>query len=83
MKNLCEKLNFDDYITNIVLNYDKTINYNKIQDKINMLYDKNTWDNGIKQLESYVAPDKNGLKMLTICLHCLLKTYNMYKQKGN
>lgn len=82
MKNLCEKLNFDDYITNIVLNYDKTINYNKIQDKINMLYDKNTWDNGIKQLESYVAPDKNGLKMLTICLHCLLKTYNMYKQKG-
>lgn len=82
MKNLCEKLNFDDYINNIVLNYDKTINYNKIQDKINMLYDKNTWDNGIKQLESYVAPDKNGLKMLTICLHCLLKTYNMYKQKG-
>ena len=82
MKNLCEKLNFDDYITNIVLNYDKTINYNKIQDKINMLYDKNTWDNGIKQLESYVATEKNGLKMLTICLHCLLKTYNMYKQKG-
>lgn len=82
MKNLCKKLNFDDYITNTVLNYDKIINYSQIQDKINILYDKSTWETGIKQLESYVAPDENGLKMLTICLHCLLKTYNMYKQNG-
>lgn len=81
MKTLCEKLNFDDYITNTVLNYDKNVDYNQIQDKINMLYDKSTWDTGIKQLESYVSPDKNGLKMLTICLHCLSKTYSMYKQK--
>ena len=61
MKNLCKKLNFDDYITNTVLNYDKIINYSQIQDKINILYDKSTWETGIKQLESYVAQDENGL----------------------
>lgn len=82
IKLLCENLKFDTDLTDIILKYDKELNYNEIQDKINLLYNRNTWDNGLKQLNDYIKEDEKGLKMLTICLHCLIKTYDMYKNLG-
>ncbi len=79
---LCRKLTFDQEVTKQVLAFEPTIDYTAIQDILSRLLCPDTWDDAIKQLEAYCGEDKDGIKILTICLHCLLSTYDNYFEKG-
>lgn len=79
---LCTGLELDKEVINWVIKYNSQFVYNKIHDSCNKLYTPGTWDEGICELQEYCGEDKYGMKMLALCLHCLIHTYDMYKEKG-
>lgn len=79
---LCRSLNLDTEVVNDVLKYDAQMNYNDIKDMCSELLVPTTWDAGVRELESYCGEDNNGMKILTIFLHCLVDTYDKYMDKG-
>lgn len=79
---LCRALNLDSEVVNDVLNYDVTLNYNEIKEMCSKLLEPTTWDVGVRELQAYCGEDNNGMKILTILLHCLLDTYDKYMDQG-
>lgn len=79
---LCIGSGLDEEVTGLVLKYNSMFEYDKISDKCNKLYMPATWDEGIRELQEYCGEDEDGIKMLTLCLYCLIHTYDMYQEKG-
>lgn len=79
---LCVGMGLDKEVTEWVLKYDSMFDYDKTNDKCNKLYTPATWQEGIRELQEYCGEDGNGIKILTLCLHCLIHTYDMYQEKG-
>lgn len=82
IETLCGKLGLDSDVKTAVLRYDKENDYEKIGDSIEKLYSRESWGRGIEELQEYCGEDERGFKILSICMHCLLRTYDSYMKKG-
>ena len=82
IEKLCCGLGLDSDVKTAVLRYDKENDYEKISDSIEKLYSRESWGSGIEELKEYCGDDERGFKILSICMHCLLRTYDSYMEKG-
>ena len=82
LKDLCEKLCIPKIITEEVIEFDKSFNYKSVEDSMNKLFSRETWDNGRLELIEALQEDKNGIKILSCMLRCGLKTYENYIKLG-
>lgn len=46
------------------------------------LFHRDTWDAGLAALEQALAPDPDGMKLLTVMLRCLERTWQDYQARG-
>lgn len=79
---LCSAFEMEDSFTDEILNYDKLVDYEEIEDTLDLLFDCDTWDETLKKLQAYVGTDERGVKIVTLYMHGLLTTYDRYLQKG-
>ena len=82
IKTLCRKLNLENDFSKEILSYDETVNYEEIQSSLDLLFHPPTWEDGVRQLQEYAGEDERGIKILTLYLHDLIKTYEMYRETG-
>lgn len=82
LKELCEKIDLQSEMSKEVWKCHKINNYNEYYDSLIKLYDRNTWEQGIKELEEVFGEDVNGVKMLTCLLNCATYTYQLYRNKN-
>ncbi len=79
---LCAMLKLEQYFAEEILTYDKLADYEKAAGMLDLLYSRATWKNAVTELQEWVGEDERGIKILTLYLHCLLKTHEMYLEKG-
>lgn len=79
---IAKMLDLDSDTIKAVSEYDPQINYNEISDRIALLQSPQTWGDGLAGLQEYCGDDPQGMKILTIYLHCLINTHERYIEKG-
>ena len=82
IKTLCQKLNIDPEVTANVLAWDEKLPYRKMEKGCRELFDPSSWDSGLHLLKDICGEDPDGMKILTVCLHCLEHTYQMYQDRS-
>lgn len=82
IRQLCDLLRLESDFSNEILKYDKDVNYSEIEHTLHSLFHRADWGQSVKTLQEYVGEDGQGIKILTLYLHCLTETYDMYQEKG-
>lgn len=82
MKELCNKIDLQPEVTEKVLAYHESFNYESVYAYLEKLYNRKTWEEGVKCLEKSFGEDPYGIKMLTCMLACTLHTHETYEEKG-
>lgn len=82
IERLCSGLGLDSDVKAAVLKYDAGNDYEKISGSTEKLYSRESWGEGIEELKEYCGDDERGFRILSICMHCLLRTYDGYMEKG-
>jgi len=82
LADMCKIIELQEDITSEVLKYDAVFDYGAIKEKWSKLFEPAAWDEGVRELQTYCGDDSRGIKILTVYLHCLLYTYERYKEKG-
>lgn len=82
MKELCNKIDLQPEVTEKVLTCYDNLDYISLSPYFEKLYNRQTWDEGVKSLAENLGEDPVGIKMLTCMLACTLRTYEIYEEKG-
>lgn len=82
VKDIATMLNLDEEVMSAVTEYDSQIDYSEIADKCQNLLEPSKWEETVKELQEYCGDDPQGMKILTINLHCLIDTFQRYREKG-
>lgn len=82
MKELCKKIDLQPEVTEKVLACHDNLHYESLRPDLDKLYNRQTWEEGVKSLEKNLGEDPSGFKMLTCMLACTLRTYEIYEEKG-
>lgn len=79
---LTKRLGLDSEVTAAVEESRISIDFSEIKTSCEMLLTPAEWEKGIKKLLAYCGDDPQGMKILTIYLHCITDTYERYIRKG-
>lgn len=79
---IMKKIALQDEIVPEVLKCDADLNYKELQPYISMLNSRDTWDEGEERLKEVLGEDSQGIKMLTVMLHCGELAHEKYVKKG-
>ena len=79
---LCNLIDVPKAVQEKVINYEKEIDFKSIENEMVQMNDPATWENALEGLKKYMAPDEDGLKMLTCQLYATCNTYEKYKDLG-
>lgn len=82
LRELCEGLGLSRQVTEQVLEHDTCLEYEKMEESCRKLYSRETWEEGVRELQAACAEDPDGFRILTVMMHCLLDTYDRYQEKG-
>lgn len=82
MKELCSGIDLQSEMTQMVLAFYETLDYENLRENMEKLNSPMTWDEGVKSLQETFGEDPSGIKMLSCELACALDTYKKYKEKG-
>lgn len=82
LQKLCEQLQFNKEVISLIREIDVEYDHIAVKPIWSKLYQEETWDEGVRQLQEYFGEDENGFKILTCILHCALYTYKLYFQRG-
>lgn len=82
LNELCSGLQLPVTVKDKVINYDGEISYDDLQEIVDRLLVRVTWDQAIEELKEALGEDADGMKMLTVMLKCALHTYEQYREKG-
>lgn len=82
LKELCEELDMSAEVTARVLENDRYLEYRTMENSCGKLWRRETWEDGIRELETACGDDPDGFRILTVLMHCLLDTYEKYQEKG-
>lgn len=82
LQELCEQLQFNQEVVSRIRELDVEYDHSALKPIWSKLYQEETWDEGVRQLQEYFGEDENGFKILTCILHCALHTYKLYSQRG-
>ena len=78
LENLCRDIALPEEVTLQVLELDKTLDV----PQRHLLCKKETWDEGLKQVEQALGEDPKGFKMLTLMLHTAVERKAVFEEKG-
>lgn len=79
---IINKINLQDEIAIKVLQLEAKLDYDSLEPYINMLYCRDTWDVGEESLKKALGNDPEGIKMLTVMLHCGELLHDNYSKAG-
>lgn len=82
LTDLCRTLGIRQEVIDTVNRINGGYEHDKLSPIWEKLYDRSTWDDGIKQLQEHFGEDKDGMKMFTCILNCTLYTHRLYAEKG-
>jgi hypothetical protein len=81
MEELCNKINLQPEIIEKVLACHENFKYETVRPFLDKIYNRQTWEEGVKSLEKSFGEDPSGIKMLTCMLFCALHTHEIYEEK--
>ena len=79
---LCDRLAIAEEVKEKVAAFDKTYRHEALAPQWGKLYSPATWEEGLKELSASLGEDADGMKILTVMLHCCLKTRDIYAERG-
>lgn len=79
---LCKRIDMPEEVARAVMAYDRQIEYEDIQDAMDKLFDRKTWDRGRMEMQAFLGEDPDGFKMLACMLRSSFKTYEYYEEHG-
>ena len=79
LKELCCKIELPKEAEDQVMNFDRIYRHEIFSDSCKKLYERDTWEEGIQELEERLGEDPLGMKILTCLLHCALDAYTQYE----
>lgn len=82
LETLCQKIGMPDEINDAVLAFAEQFEFLQIQDFMEQLFSRKTWDEGLAGIKKYLGEDPAGIKILTCMLQCALKTCENYRMLG-
>lgn len=82
IRELCEKLDMPQEITEQVLEFDSQFDYGAINHLMKKLFAEEEWEEGRTEIKRALGEDSMGIGMLTCMLKCSLKTYDNYCNLG-
>jgi len=82
MKELCRKIDLQLEMTEKVLACHENFKYESVRPYLEKLYNRQTWEEGVKSLDKNFGEDPAGIKMLTCMLACALNIHETYEEKG-
>lgn len=79
---LCEEISMPPAVTEQIISFGKTLNIPQLQPQLELLFNPDTWEEGLSRLQEHLGEDPMGLKMLTCQLICALNTRKRYQEKS-
>lgn len=79
---IIKKIELQDEIETEVLQMEAKIDYDSLEPYITMLYCRDTWNTGEESLKKALGNDPQGIKMLTVMLHCGVLLHDNYVKAG-
>jgi len=76
---LCNLIDVPKVVQEKVVKYENEIDFVSIENEIAQMNNPETWEKAIEGLTKLLAPDEDGLKMLTCQLYVACTTYEKYK----
>lgn len=85
MKNiteLCKKINIPEEVTAQVIAFDVQFDDKPVKAAMEKLFHRDSWNEGLKEIQAYLGEDPEGFKILACMLRCGLKTWENYEKQG-
>lgn len=80
---LCRKLELPELVMDQVLEYEPVVDSLELEPFTEQLFSRDTWKNGLDEIQKRLGKDEYGFKILTFFLHCAaLKTWKLYEKEG-
>ena len=79
---LCSMLEIQNEVQEKLIDFEKEIDLNAIKQVTEQMKHKESWESGLRDLKNMLAPDEDGLKILTCQLHCVCDVYDEYLKLG-
>lgn len=82
IRELCEKLDMPQEITEQVLEFDSQFDYGAINHLMKKLFAEEDWEEGRTEIKRALGEDAKGIRILACMLKCALQTYDNYGKLG-
>jgi hypothetical protein len=82
LKEICENIQLPVPVTKQVLSWEKMIDEKPLAPYISKLNDPSAWEEAVKNLETALGEDPDGIKMLTVQLGCAARAHDSYEKRG-
>ena len=79
---LCNMIDMPEVVREKLIKHENEIDFAGIETEITKMNNVDTWEEEREKLTAFLAPDENGLKMLTCQLHEVCNRYKEYKDMG-
>lgn len=79
---LCDLIELPNDVIHKVKNFNSIYCHDALSSMWEKLFYRDTWDEGIQELQKQLGDDPDGIKILTCILHCSLHTFELYREKG-
>ncbi len=78
---LCDLIDLQNDVIDEVKKFNSIYCHDVLSSMWNKLFCRDTWDEGIQELQKQFGDDPDGIKILTCILHCSLHTFELYREK--
>lgn len=82
IRELCNLIDVPKVVQEKVIKYENEIDFASIENEMVQMNDPKTWEKAIEGLTKLLAPDEDGLKILTCQLYVACITYEKYRDMG-
>lgn len=79
---LCNRIDIPEMVREKLIRYESEIDFAEIEAEITGMNNLDTWEEEKEKLTAFLAPDEDGLKMLTCQLHEVCNRYKAYGEMG-
>lgn len=79
---LCESIKLQKTVEEKILKLYREIRPETMPETLELLFSRDTWDDGLADLKKRLGDDPDGFKILTCMLAGALKTHEMYRKAG-
>lgn len=82
IEKLCQWIEMPGEVTEQIVKLDRNLDFDPMEKAIEMLMNRPTWEEGLECLHKTLAPDEDGMKMLTCMLRGAIGSYMEYEKQN-